>query len=399
MRCLKGIGINVILLGIVSFITDISTEMMMAILPMFITSLGGAGIAIGLIGGIGEGVSSILNVFSGLWSDKLCKRKIFAFLGYLLSSIAKLFFPFSQSWWNLVILRPIERVGKGLRTAPRDAIIANSCVEETKGKAFGIHRAADTSGAFVGVLLAFIFYWMLHLDFRPILMVSAVIAFFALIPFFWIKEKSDSEKVKAIERRLTFKISLKDTQAGFKTYLIAAVLFSLSNFTYMFFILRAMDEFKKVFPIQLAQALPLLLYLWFNIIYALMAIPAGILADRNGRKKVLIIGYLVYSLTCLGFFGSHSIGAFIIFFAIYGFSFALIEGNQRAFASDFATEDTRGTILGMFHAAISLSSIASGLIAGLLWNCNSQYPFIYGVLLSLLAVIIIAPIKTSASEY
>lgn len=391
MKFLSGIGINVILLGIVSFMTDISSEMMLAILPMFIISLGGGGIAIGLISGLGDGVSSILNVFSGYWSDKSGKRKTFALSGYLISACVRLLFPFAQDWRHLLILRPIERIGKGIRSAPRDALIAQSCTKETRGKAFGIHRMADTSGAIIGALLAFILYFKLNLDFKSILLISAILGFLAMIPFLWIKEKINQSLNDA--KGLVCKISLKDIPVGFKKYLLVVVLFSLANFTYMFFILRALDKFKEFLPTQLAQSLPIILYLWFNIVYAFVALPAGMLSDKIGRKNVLSIGYIIYTLTCIGFFWAHSVIGFIIFFATYGVCFALIEGNQRAYASDFATKDTSGTLLGLLHTAISISTIVAGIIAGLLWDYNPNAPFIYGAVLSLLAGIIIGLIK------
>lgn len=384
---LRGIGINVILLGIVSFLNDVSSDMMLAVLPMFIASLGGAGIAIGLIGGLGDSIASILKVFSGYWSDRLGRRKPFVFWGYLTSSVAKLFFPLSRTWLDLLVLRPIERVGKGLRTAPRDALIASSALEETRGKAFGIHRAADTSGAFTGVLLTFIFYWFLKLDFKPILLISAVLAFCSLTPLLFVKEEIRSPK------RLDFKIGLATFPRDFRIYLSAATIFALGNFTYMFFVLRAKDTFAGIFAPRLSTAIPILLYMWFNVTYALFSIPSGILSDKIGRKRPLLLGYVTYILTCIGFAWFGSLGFFILFFGTYGLSLALIDGNQRAFASDFVSEDLRGTALGTFHTAISLAVLPAGIIAGVLWNYSPHTPFIYGAAMAALAAIIIVFVK------
>jgi len=386
IKLLQGISRNIILLGIVSFINDISSDMMLAILPMFIASIGGAGIAIGLIGGLGDSIASILKVFSGYWSDKLKKRKPFAFYGYLISSIAKLFFPFAQNWIHLLILRPVERIGKGLRTAPRDAIIADSASPSVRGKAFGIHRAADTSGAFIGASLAFILYWILKLDFKPILIISAIFGFLALIPFFWIKERSVAKQSPTREKT-SLKINLSNLPSNFKRYLLVAIIFALANFTYMFFILRVRYVFIEFMPSRLATAVPILLYIWFNLIYAGFSIHSGILSDKIGRKYTLAIGYAVYGLTCFGFIWAGSIISFILLFALYGLSFALIEGNQRAFAADFVDNDMSGTALGAFHTAISISTLPASLIAGILWNWTPQAPFLYGGILSLLAAI------------
>jgi len=376
-----GIGINVILLGIVSFINDVSSDMIFAVLPLFVVSLGGAGIAVGLIGGLGDSISGILKVFSGYWSDKFGRRKLFIFWGYFISSVAKLFFPFVKGWPSLAVLVPIERTGKGLRTAPRDAIVANSALPGARGKAFGIHRALDTSGAFTGALAAFILFWFLKIELKPILLIAAIIAFFALVPIFFIKEKT------AKLQTLRFRISLKNLPLGFKRYLLATTIFALGNFTYMFFILKSKSVFDGIFSPRFAVALPILLYVWFNIIYALFSIPAGIISDKIGRKKTLILGYCVYSLACLGFILSNSVGSFMISFAIYGLSFGLIEGNQRAFASDFVTGDLCGTALGTFHTCVSLAVLPAGIIAGMLWNFNSNFTFIYGAGLGILSIL------------
>lgn len=388
---------------------------MLAILPMFILSLGGAGMAVGLIGGLGDSVAGILQVFSGYWSDKVGRRKPFVFWGYLTSSIAKLFFPLSQSWLTLLFLRPIERIGRGLRTAPRDALIASSSKGEVRGKAFGIHRAADTSGAVLGAALALILYFFLKFDFKPILLISAIIAFFALIPLFSVREEArpvrgphqrrgiplsgiTSNGVKRPKEDIAFRISLKNLPVGFKKYLLAATIFALANFTYMFFILKARVVFGDRFP-QRPATIPIILYIWFNIIYALFSIPGGMLSDRIGRKRVILLGYLFYTLTCLGFAFSSSLVSFTILFALYGIFFALIEANQRAYASDFVKEELRGTALGTFHSMVSLAMLPSGLIAGFLWNLDSSLPFIYGAALSLIAILILTFFLKTEERY
>ncbi|MFQ5953253.1 MAG: MFS transporter, partial [Candidatus Omnitrophota bacterium] len=216
----RGIGANVILLAVVSFINDISSEMIFAIFPFFIASIGGTGIALGLIGGLGESVSSILKMISGYWSDKVGRRKPFVFWGYFVSSTAKLLFPFARNWGTLAVLVPVERTGKGLRTAPRDAVVASSTLPEVKGKAFGIHRAMDNTGAFIGAAVAFIFFFFLGMEFKSILFIAAALAFFALVPLFFLKETQTKGSL------MHFRVSLRNLPRDFKIYLIAVTVFA-----------------------------------------------------------------------------------------------------------------------------------------------------------------------------
>jgi len=388
-KFLKGIGLNVILLGLASFINDISSDMIFAVMPLFIASLGGAGIAVGLIGGLGDSISGILKVFSGYWSDKFGKRVPFVFWGYFISSVAKLLFPFIKAWPALAVLVPIERTGKGLRTAPRDAVIANSTLPSFKGKAFGIHRALDTTGAFLGALGAFLLFWFLKLELKLILFIAAIIAFFALLPILFVKEK-----ITTLKKTLSLRISLKNLPLNFKRYLVAQTLFASGNFTYMFFVLKSKIVFDGIFSLRFAVALPILLYVWFNIIYALSSTPAGIISDKIGRKKTLILGYCVYSFTCFGFIFSNSLGLFMILFAMYGLSFGLIEATSRAYVSDFVAGDLAGTALGTFHTCISLAVLPAGMIAGMLWNFNPNFTFIYGTVLGILSTLCLARVNS-----
>lgn len=230
-----GISANVFLLGIVSFLTDVSSEMINPVLPGFITALGGTGLIVGLIGGLSDSITSILTVFSGYWSDKYGKRIPFIFSGYGLSSLSKFLFTISTQWWHILILRPLERFGKGLRTAPRDAIIAETR-REIRGKAFGIHRAMDSSGAIIGSILALIFIWFLGLEFQTIFLIAGFIGLSALLPIFFVRD------IKKKPQKITLKISLSSLPREFKIFLFIVTIFALGNFTYFFFILKAQES-------------------------------------------------------------------------------------------------------------------------------------------------------------
>jgi len=377
---LKGIGLNILLLGIVSFINDASSDMIWPILPMFITSVGGGGLAVGLIGGLGESVSSILKIFSGYWSDRLGRRKVLVASGYALSSISKMFFPLVGSWIHLLILKPLERVGKGIRTAPRDSLIADSSVKGKRGMSFGIHRALDTSGALLGSFSAFIFVWFLGLPFRSILAIAAVLGFSALIPLIFVRDVRVQTKRKA-----SLKIGLGRLGKRFRLFVLVVTIFALGNFSYMFLILRAREAFQTVFTERLAEAVPILLYVLFNTSYAVFSMPLGSVSDKIGRGKVLALGYVLFGLTCLGFIFSEELYAFIALFLTYGLFHASVDAIQRAYASDLVSKEWRGTALGTFHTSIGLAALPASTIAGILWDINPALTFTFGAAAAFLA--------------
>lgn len=377
-RYIKGISTNVLLLGIVSFLNDFSSEMIMPILPMFITALGGAGLVVGLIGGLRDSISSILKVFCGYWSDRTGKRKIFVSSGYLTSAVFKLLLSFSKIWQHILIFAGLERIGKGLRTAPRDAIISDSMPEQ-RGKGFGIHRAFDTSGAILGSAIVFVLFWFLGFNFKSIIFVAALLALLSLIPLYFVKEE------KRKPQDISFQLGLRNLPKPLKLFMLVSGVFALANFSYMFFILRAQEFFAG----RLSIGVPILLYILFNVFYALFAIPFGNLSDRIGRQKVLVLGYLLFSLTSLGFAFFNSLIAFIILFALYGIVYAIIDGNQRAFVSDLSSGQLRATALGTFHTIIGLAALPASLMAGFLWqNIAPSASFIYGSVLSIVSVVL-----------
>jgi len=370
------------LLGFVSLLNDISSEIIQPILPIFITSLGGGSLALGLIGGVSDGLPSILQVFAGYWSDCLGKRKPLVIAGYAISAFGKLFLPISATWEQVFVLKTLERTGKGVRTAPRDALISESIDKSLRGRGFGLHRAMDSLGAVIGSIMAYLL-WQRGLSFSSIFIVAAVLAIAALIPFKLVQEQKRSPNCQVRPK-------LSDLSPDLRKFLVVASLFSLGNFSYMFFILRAQTFFRGAE----AVAAPLLLYVLFNFVYASLSMPMGIWSDRMGRKNVLALGYAIFVLTALGFAFVSSLTGLIILFALYGLVYAIIDASQSAFVSDLSQASLRSTSLGLYYAATGVAAILASLVAGGLWSIfGPQAAFLFGASAAALATLALLRMK------
>ena len=301
-------------------------------------------------------------------------------MGYFTSAAAKLLFPLSSVWQHLLVLMPAERVGKGIRGAPRDALIAASVHETVRGRGFGFHRAMDSAGAIVGSLAAYILVIGADFPVRSILLVGAVVAFAAAAPILAVREKQPRE-----ERTEPSRPHLRGLPRPFYLFLIVATVFSLGNFSYMFLILKA----REVLGPENSLGPAILLYVLINIAYAGLALPAGVLSDRIGRRKVLLMGYGLFALTCLGLALASGWAELLFLFALYGGFRALTDGTQRALVADLVPAKVRGTALGAFHTAVGLAALPASLAAGALWRLSPRWTFLYGAALGLMAVILL----------
>jgi MFS family permease len=374
----KGGFRNVIILSIVSFLNDLSSDMIMPILPMFLESLGATGKVVGLVGGIRDGISGLLKVLCGYWSDKTGKRKIFVYAGYGISSVFKLFLGLTKTAGGAVVFSSIERVGKGLRTAARDAIIADSVDPSQRGKSFGIHRGMDSAGAVLGAGLAFIFLQFTKLNFSDIIIISAVIGLASLVPLRFVSEPETPKQ------NAKLKLSFAILPRPLKLFIFVAAIFALGNFSYMFFVLQAQHLFEGIWR----TTAPILLYVLFNIFQSALAFPLGLLSDKIGRQKVLIFGFGLFAAVSFGFAFCGTLPLYIILFALYGIVLAAVDGTERALVSDLAGPDSRATALGTYSTVTGLAALPAGIIAGFLWDKSPVYTFVFGGAMAITAIVV-----------
>lgn len=379
---------NVWVVSATSFLTDVSSEMVLNLLPLFLANVLGVKTGvIGLIEGIAETTASLLKVFSGWLSDLLGQRKWLTVAGYGLSTVAKPFLYFVTTWPGVLLVRFADRVGKGIRTAPRDALIADSVGEDQRGMGFGIHRAGDTAGAFLGILIALIVVWLaqrgdLHLQrttFQQVVLLSIIPAGLAVLVLAFGAREVRAERGRAERPSL----SLAGLGSSFQVFLLIVVLFTLGNSSDAFLILRAQDR-----GLSVLQVLGMLLT--FNAIYSIISGPAGALSDQIGRRRLIVGGWLVYGLIYLGFALAQRGWHVWALYGLYGVYYGMAEGTAKALVADLVPVEKRGTAYGVYNAAVGLTAFPASLIAGLLWQgVGPAAPFFFGSCLALLSVILL----------
>jgi MFS family permease len=390
---LRSLPRNVWIVTLTSFLTDISSEMVLNLLPLFLANvLGVKTNLIGLIEGIAESTSSILKVFSGWLSDKLGRRKGLTVLGYSLSSLSKPFLFFATTWPGVLLIRFADRVGKGIRTAPRDALVADSVEPRHRGLAFGLHRAGDTAGAMVGLIIALVVVMSVQSQsvglsretFQTIVLISIIPAFLAVLVLALGARETPVKEVREAPR-----LSLNGMPRSFRLFLGIVILFTLGNSSDAFLVLRAQERGLNV-PGVLGMLIT------FNLVYTLIAGPAGALSDRIGRKRLILVGWGVYGLIYLGYALADSTWQVWALYALYGIYYGVFEGASKALVADLVPAEKRGTAYGIYNAAIGLVALPASLLAGVLWQGIGAWagfgpsaPFLVGAALSLSAMLLL----------
>jgi MFS family permease len=378
---------NIVLIGLVSLFADMSTEMVYPLIPLFLTSALGATPAIlGVIEGIAESVASVLKVFSGYIGDVYHNKKRLAFAGYSAGVVYKLLLLIAASWPGVLIARIIDRTGKGIRTAPRDALVALSSGGKKLGGAFGLHKMLDMAGSALGVVLAFVFV-AAGLKYQQAFLISIIPAVIGLLVILAVREKK--EAVKPGEK---FDFRGLKLSPALKLYLAVIFFFCIGNSSNTFLLLKAQQN-------GFTASQVILLYLVFNVSSSALAIPAGRLSDRFGRSRILLPGYFIYGAVYLGFALLSSKPAMWVLFFAYGAYNAFISGAERAFIAENAPSGLKGTVLGLYGMLQGIGLLLSSVIAGLLWDkINPGAPFMFGGVIGIVSAVLIWIILGSGRE-
>ncbi len=383
----KVLNPTVVQLGLVSLFADISSEMLYPITPIFLTTVLGASMtSVGFVEGFAEAVASLLKTYSGAWSDRISRRTPFVAAGYFLSAIGKPIIGFSTGWTQVLFARSLDRTGKGLRTAPRDALLAEAVSSRLRGAAFGWHRAMDTLGAAIGPLFAIFYLSLEGQNLRQIYYWALIPGLIAVGISLLVKEKkAETKKERSPIRFFDF----GSFSSPFKTYLGAWTLFSLTNSSDVFLLMKAKAE-----GIGLTEII--LLYCGYNLVYSVFSPYFGALSDRIGRKGLLVSGLLVFAAVYLGFSFATAHWHFWILFGVYGTYMAATDGVGKALAVDLIESSRKATGLGALGTVTGISTVFASTIAGLLWDhFGALSTFIYGASGAFLAAVVLIQVKES----
>lgn len=362
---------NVFAISLVSLLNDISSEIIYPLLPVFLSlTLGASPAIIGLIEGAAESLSSLLKLFAGYFSDRRGKRKVFVVLGYSLANVVRPLLAFATSWPQVFAIRLTDRVGKGIRSAPRDAMIADTVAVEERGLAFGFHRAMDHTGAMIGPLIGYLLVGLFAAnrnaptagDFTRIFLLASIPALAAvLVVSFFVRETQRKRTPADLQAAAPARLSLRGFDSNFKRFLLIVALFTLSNSSDAFLLLRAQDAGVSISTI-------LLLWAALHVSKVLSSIFGGDLSDRLGRKRLIVSGWILYAAVYAGFAFAASAVSVWTLFLIYGIYFGLVEGAEKALVADLVRPEQRGTAYGLYNLAFGITVLPASLLMGALWS-------------------------------
>jgi len=384
---------NVVVLGFVSLLNDAASEMIYPLLPVFLLSVIGAGPAtLGIIEGIAESTASLLKLYSGYLSDRVKRRKNWIVAGYFLSNIVRPLMALAGSWFSVLLLRFTDRVGKGIRTSPRDAMIADSTLPEHRGVAYGFHRAMDHGGAIVGPLLATGLLVLFHDSIPTVFLLSVIPGTFAVLLLFGGLREQDRAGAISAGSKFEVGTAWDEMPSDFRKYLLILLLFTLGNSTDAFLLVRAQG---------LGVPVALLPTIWvaLHVVKMVVSVPGGMLSDRLGRKTLIIAGWFVYALVYAGFaFANQQWHAWALF-GIYGIYFGLTEGVEKALVADLAPGHLRGSAFGLYHLTIGIGALPASLLFGLVWQrVGPGAAFGMGAALALAASILFVVLPLTKQE-
>ncbi len=391
---------NVFAISLVSLLNDASSEIIYPLLPAFLLlTLGASPGAVGVIEGTAESISSLLKLFAGYFSDRHGKRKVFVVFGYVLSSFTRPLLAFAGNWYQVLGMRLIDRVGKGIRSAPRDAMIADTVAVNERGLAFGFHRAMDHTGAMVGPLLGYFLVRLIAEDrnaiaaseFMSIFLLASIPALAAVIVVaFFVRDSSP--KANAVEIASPVRLSLRGFDGNFKRFLVVVALFTLSNSSDAFLLLRAQTAGVSL------QTLPLL-WAVLHVSKVISSIYGGHLSDILGRRRLIVSGWILYAAVYAGFaFVSNQVSVWILFI-VYGLYFGLVEGSEKALVADLVKPQQRGTAYGLYNLAFGITVLPASLLMGILWDWRGpQTAFLVSASLGVTAAVLLLLLVSTPSQ-
>jgi MFS family permease len=385
-RYFAGLSRNTFLLASASLFADISSEMLYPILPIFLTqTLKASGSVVGLVEGVAEATQNIVQGFSGSLSDKLQRRKPIALVGYLLAAVAKPLMGVATAWQGVLGGRFLDRLGTGTRSAPRDALIASSANEASRGRAFGLEGVGDNAGAFLGPLLAVLLLIVWHLDIHLIFYLAVVPGLLAFLMVLLVEERPVAVTAKA-----KIDVGLRRFPKAYWKYMLATALFGIGNSSNAFLILQTKDMGASL-------TTTILIYAAFNLVAALISYPAGFLSDRLGRRNILVLAFAIFLITYLGFALIQNVAVIGLLFVLYGLYQGIFRSVGKALASDYVPQQLRASGVGWYNTIVGLSGLVASLVAGWLWDqLGHTTVFFFGAAFAVvggIALLILVPAK------